>query len=162
MTVAGRLIAAVVLAVAAAAPAAAVERVRDFDSDAERHRYYALLEELRCLVCQNESLASSRADLAQDLRDEVYRLVVVEDRSNEAAIAFLVERYGDFVRYRPPVGPSTWLLWFGPGLMLVAGAGVAAWVIRRRRSAGPPVLSSAERERARRLLSGDDGPPGAG
>lgn len=148
------LVGAVLALSAPVAPAA--ETVREFDSPQQRERYYALLEQLRCLVCQNESLASSSADLAQDMRDEVYRLVVREDRSNEAAIDYLTERYGDFVLYRPPVGPSTWLLWFGPALMLLAGAAVLAFVIRQRRRAAPDRLSPAERERADRLLTDQD------
>lgn len=140
----------------AASPAGAdAEALREFDSPQQRERYQNLLEELRCLVCQNESLASSGADLAQDLRDEVYRLVVVEDRSNDAAIDFLTQRYGDFVLYRPPVRPGTWLLWFGPLIMLAIGAGVLVAVVRRRRAEPAPALDEAERARAERLLRGD-------
>lgn len=131
------------------------EALREFDTPEQRERYHDLLEELRCLVCQNESLASSGADLAQDLRDEVYRLVVIEGRSREAAIEFLTDRYGDFVLYRPPVRPATWLLWFGPLLMLIIGAGVLIAVVRRRRDAAAPELEPEERERAERLLRGE-------
>lgn len=148
------LIAVLIALSATAAPAA--ETLREFDSPEQRERYYALLEQLRCLVCQNETLASSSADLAQDLRDEVYRLVVREGRSNEAAIDFLTDRYGDFVLYRPPVGPSTWLLWFGPALMLLIGAAVLAVVIRQRRRAETDALSDDERRRADRLLADTD------
>lgn len=131
------------------------ETVREFDTPEQRERYNELLEELRCLVCQNESLASSGAGLAQDLRDEVYRLVVTEGRSREAAIEFLTERYGDFVLYRPPMRPATWLLWFGPLLMLAVGAVVLIAVVRRRRHAPMPELDPDERERAERLLRGN-------
>jgi cytochrome c-type biogenesis protein CcmH len=154
MSLRALLIAGVMALSAFAAPAA--ETVREFDSPDQRERYYALLEQLRCLVCQNESLASSSADLAGDMRDVVYRLVVREGRSNEAAIEYLTDRYGDFVLYRPPVGPSTWLLWFGPALMLLIGAAVLAFVIRQRRQAASEGLSSAERERADRLLADED------
>ena len=139
-----------------AVPAGAAESVRSFDSPEERARYYGLLDELRCLVCQNESLASSNADLAQDLRDEVYRLVVREDRSRDAAIDYLTNRYGDFVLYRPPVKPMTWLLWFGPVLMLGVGAAVLAYIVRERRRLDESGLSPAERARADRLLQGND------
>lgn len=152
--VAALLAASLWAAVPVPAPAAP-EALREFDTPEQRERYRALLDEIRCLVCQNESLASSNADLAQDLRDEIYRLVVVEERSKQAAVDFLVQRYGDFVLYRPPVQPSTWLLWFGPLLMLGAGAATAAVVIRRRRAAGEPALSPAEHARAERLLRGD-------
>jgi len=155
-----RLLLLILLLTLAASPAARAdaEALREFDSPAQRERYMNLLEELRCLVCQNESLASSSADLAQDLRDEVYRLVVVEDRSNEAAIGFLTERYGDFVLYRPPVQPNTWLLWFGPLIMLAIGGAVLVAVVRRRRSEPPPELDATERARAERLLRGGGDP----
>lgn len=149
------LLVALVLALLPGAVTAA-EPVREFDSAAERERYRSLLEKLRCLVCQNESLASSNADLAQDLRDEVYRLVVVEDRSNAAAVDFLVQRYGDFVLFRPPVQPNTWLLWFGPLVLLAIAVAVAAGVVRQRRAARQPPLSAAEHAEAQRLLADDD------
>jgi len=146
------------LVFAAQGPAIAdAEALREFETPEQRERYHELLEELRCLVCQNESLASSSAELAQDMRDEVYRLVVEEDRSSAAAIDFLTQRYGDFVLYRPPVRPYTWLLWFGPLLMLLAGLAVLVVVVRQRRRAETPPLTDAERERAERLLEGDDG-----
>jgi len=136
-------------------PAPAAEKLRHFDSPQQRERYRALLGNLRCLVCQNESLASSQADLAEDLRDEVYRLVVTEGRSNQAAIDYLTQRYGEFVLYRPRLEPKTWLLWFGPLLMLVIGGTVLALVIRRRRAAADPPLSPDEHARAERLLRND-------
>ncbi|MFB6259517.1 MAG: cytochrome c-type biogenesis protein, partial [Thiohalorhabdaceae bacterium] len=79
----------------------------------------ALLGKLRCLVCQNQSLADSDADLAQDLRDEVYVHMVEKGKTNEAIVDYLVDRYGDFVLYRPPFEPATYLLWFGPLVLLV-------------------------------------------
>ncbi len=140
-----------------AAPVSAAEPVREFETAEQREHYYALLEQLRCLVCQNESLASSSADLAQDMRDEVYRLVVTEGRSQDAAIDYLTDRYGDFVLYRPPVGPKTWLLWFGPVLMLGIGALVLGAIIRQRRcNSDDPPLSADEQTRAERLLAGND------
>lgn len=143
------------LGMAVSSPAVAdAEALREFDNPQERELYLELLEELRCLVCQNESLASSSADLAQDMRDEVYRLVVVEDQSRTAAIDFLTQRYGDFVLYRPPMRPYTWLLWFGPLLMLAAGAAVLVLVVRSRRQAPMEALSDEERARAERLLRG--------
>lgn len=155
---AGWLLAVALLALPGALPADD-ESLREFDSEAERERYYELLEELRCLVCQNESLASSSADLAEDMRDEVYRLVVEEDRSSEAAIQFLTERYGDFVLFRPPFQPSTYLLWFGPFVLLAGGAGVLAAVVRSRRNAPEPKLSSEDRVRAEQMLDEDEEDP---
>lgn len=142
------------LALAPANVPAAPETLREFDSPQQRQQYHELLEELRCLVCQNESLASSGAGLADDLRNEVYRLYVIEDRSREQTIEFLTDRYGDFVLYRPPMRSDTWLLWFGPLLMLTLGAGVLIAVIRKRRRMAPVELEPAERERAERLLRG--------
>lgn len=156
------LLAALLLTGAPGPITAAPEEMREFDSPEQRERYRALIGEVRCLVCQNESLASSNADLAEDLRDEIYRLVVEEGRSRQAAIDFLVQRYGDFVLYRPPVQPNTWLLWFGPLLMLVAGAAAAAVLIRRRRAAAEPRLSPDDHARAERLLHGDSDEPGDG
>lgn len=150
----GRVIQAILLVVLVVAPLAAPgqETLRRFESEAQRDRYYELIDELRCLVCQNETLASSGADLAQDMRDEVYRLVVTEGRSNEAAIEFLTARYGDFVRYRPPLQPSTWLLWGGPFLLLAAGAAVLVAIVRRRRREAVPELTPEDHARAERLL----------
>lgn len=157
MTAARIPVLALLLFVLVPLPAAAdPEALREFDSPEQRERYHELLEELRCLVCQNESLASSGAGLAQDLRDEVYRLVVTEGRSRESAIEFLTDRYGDFVLYRPPVRPATWLLWFGPLLMLAIGVVVLVVVVRRRRHASVPELDPDEHERAQRMLRGDD------
>lgn len=134
----------------------AQEALREFENPEQRERYYELLDELRCLVCQNENLASSSADLAQDMRDEVYRLVVEEERSSDAAIEFLTARYGDFVRYRPPFEPSTWLLWLGPFAMLAVGATVLAVIVRQRRAEPAPELSPEEQARARQLLRPDE------
>ncbi|KPV39798.1 hypothetical protein AN478_11575 [Thiohalorhabdus denitrificans] len=134
---------------------AAPEPIREFDSPAQEDRYNALLEDLRCLVCQNESLAGSRADLAQDLRDEVYQKLVEEGKSDEAVVDYLVDRYGEFVLYRPPVQPATYLLWFGPFALLLIGAGIWLAVSRGRQRADPGDLSPDERERAARLLGTD-------
>ncbi len=96
----------------------------------DEDRYKALAEELRCLVCQNQSLADSSAELAGDLRDEV-REQMADGRSDEEIKQFLVARYGDFVLFRPPVKETTWPLWGGPFALLAAGAG-AWWLVQRR------------------------------
>ena len=95
-------------------------------------RLKKLEEELRCLVCQNQSLADSSAPLAEDLRREVRQLAVA-GKSDDEIKQYLVARYGDFVLYRPPVKSTTWLLWFGPFVLLAAG-GVTWWLIARRRA----------------------------
>lgn len=123
-------------------------------------RLLAISEELRCLVCQNETLAASRAELADDLRKEVRRLIV-EGKTDAEIMDYLVARYGDFVRYRPPVKPSTWLLWFGP-FVILAGSITALLIYLRRRAAGlksgaEPVLSESEHAEAQALLGEREG-----
>jgi cytochrome c-type biogenesis protein CcmH len=100
--------------------------------DALDVRLKALENELRCLVCQNQTLADSNAPLAEDLRKEV-RDLATGGRSDDEIRAYLVARYGDFVLYKPPVKPTTYVLWFGPFLLLAAGA-FAWWMLIRRRS----------------------------
>ncbi len=125
---------------------------RQFDDAQTQARYENLLEGLRCLVCQNESLAESNADLAEDLRAEVYKLMR-EGRSDDEIRAYLTARYGDFVLYRPPVRRSTYALWFGPLLILLFALIGVLWFIRRRRQLSPATpLSEAERKRLARLL----------
>jgi cytochrome c-type biogenesis protein CcmH len=113
--------------------ATAKEAVPLAEDPVVEQRLIAISEEMRCLVCQNESLAGSRADLAQDLRREL-RELIRSGKSDEEIKTFMVSRYGDFVLYRPPVKPTTWLLWVGPFvLMLGAIAGFVIYV--RKRSA---------------------------
>jgi len=102
----------------------------------EEARFHALTAELRCVQCQNQSLADSNAQIAHDLRREVLDLMH-EGRSDAQIKQFLVERYGEFVLYRPQVESRTWLLWFGPLVLLLAGAGVVAMIVRRRGAAVP-------------------------
>lgn len=126
-----------------------------FSDPAQAARYEALLAELRCLVCQNQSLADSNADLAQDLRQEVYRMVQSGD-SDENIIAFLVARYGDFVLYRPRVKPVTYLLWFGPAILLLVGVFVVVRFIRRRGAQADTTFTEQERQRITALLEAGD------
>ena len=115
-------------------------------------RMVAISEELRCLVCQNESLAGSHAELAQDLRREI-RKMIAEGKSDKEILDFMVDRYGDFVRYRPPMKPSTWLLWGGPFLLLGGGvAALIAFLRRRAKDGAAPALTEEERRRAAALL----------
>lgn len=118
-------------------------------------RLIAISEELRCLVCQNESLAGSRADLAMDLRREL-RTQIKAGKTDAEIRDFMVARYGDFVLYRPPVKPSTWLLWLGPFLLLMAGVAVLVVYVRRRPAQEPtPALTEQEQKCAEALLRGD-------
>ena len=126
-------------------------------------RLKTLSEELRCLVCQNQTLADSTAPLAEDLRREV-RELAQQGNSDAEIKQYLVARYGDFVLYKPPVKPTTWILWFGPFAFLLGGGLIWFVVLRRRRRGGGDDLGqpaagptgSGQEERARRLL--DDAP----
>ena len=122
-----------------------------------QERMQQLEEGLRCLVCQNQSLADSHADLAADLRREVENLAR-QGKTDEEIVAFLKARYGDFVSYRPPLHPMTAFLWFGPLLFFgVATGGVVAYTRRRdTRREAPPSLSPEEAVRARTLLGLDE------
>ena len=102
-----------------------------FQSPAEETRFHALVSELRCVMCQNQSLADSNAQIARDLRREVLDLMR-EGRSDAEIKDFLVARYGEFVLYRPRVEGSTWLLWLGPVALLLAGGIVVARIVRSR------------------------------
>lgn len=136
----------VALLLAMTMPATAFEPI-EFRDEAEETRYRGLLHQLRCVMCQNQSLADSPADIAGDLRMQVLELVR-EGRSDAEIRAFLVERYGEFILYQPPVSRATWLLWFGPGLVLLAGAAMVVMTVRRK-SAGAarkPVPPAADDE----------------
>lgn len=109
-----------------------------FQNRAQEVRFQNLTRQLRCLVCQNENLADSNAELARDLRLIVFKLMQ-EGRSDDQIKQYLVARYSNFVLYDPPLEPGTLLLWFGPPLMLLAGAGVVLVAVRRRRQANAAV-----------------------
>lgn len=109
----------------------------EFTDAGEERRFNALLAELRCVMCQNQSLADSNAQIAHDLRREVFDLMR-SGRSDREIKAYLVERYGEFVLYQPPLGASTWLLWFGPALLLLAGAVLVVRIVRKRSRGAVP------------------------
>jgi cytochrome c-type biogenesis protein CcmH len=120
-------------------------------------RMKALTEQLRCLVCQNETLADSRADLAEDLRRQI-REQMKAGKSDREIIAFLTDRYGDFVLYNPPVKRTTYLLWFGPFILLIAGTGVLYRYLKRRRELiSDQPLTADERKRAEEILRSEIG-----
>ena len=141
---------------AASALIAQAKEALPLDADpALEARVMLVAEELRCLVCQNETLAASQADLAVDLRKQI-RAQLKEGRTQVQIIDFMVQRYGEFVRYRPPFNPTTALLWAGPFVLLVLAAFVLATNIRRRRpGALPAPLNADEAKRLNELL--DDG-----
>tara|TARA_Y100001970_G_scaffold67496_1_gene86054 strand:- start:994 stop:1392 length:399 start_codon:yes stop_codon:yes gene_type:complete len=102
-----------------------------FEDAKKQERFNSLMEEIRCLVCQNQSLADSGAGLADDLRKEAYRMIS-EGQSNDAIKAFMVERYGDFVLYDPPLQPSTFVLWFGPFILMLVATIVIIAILKKR------------------------------
>ena len=149
-----RLLAAAALGLALTGIAHAAIDTYEFANDAERERFRDLTTELRCPKCQNQDIADSNAPIAADLRREIFRMLG-EGKSNQQIVDFMVDRYGDFVRYKPALSGRTWLLWFGPGILLAGGFVVLALIVRRRRSAavqGANELSAEERERLAKLL----------
>jgi cytochrome c-type biogenesis protein CcmH len=145
-----RFVLAGMLALALAAQAK--EAAPMAEDQAVEQRLVAIAEELRCLVCQNESLAGSHAPLAEDLRREI-RTLIRQGKTDAEVMDYLVSRYGDFVRYRPPLKPTTWLLWGGPLILLVTGLGLLAYNVRRRPKAEADAeLSATERKKAAKLL----------
>ncbi len=115
-----------------------------FKDHAEEVRFQNLTRELRCLVCQNQNLADSEAQLAGELRKQVFELMQ-SGKSDAEIKQYLVARYNDFVLYDPPMKPGTWLLWFLPGVLLVAGAGVVFNILRKR-SRQPVVATDPEED----------------
>lgn len=147
-------VAAIVLALfCLSAPSIAKEAQPNEDPKIEQ-RMRLLTEQLRCLVCQNETLAESRADLAEDLRKQI-REQIKAGKTDQEIIAFLTQRYGDFVLYNPPVKKTTYLLWFGPFVLLFAGTGLLYLYIKRRREMiKEQPLTADERQRAEEILRG--------
>ena len=154
-----RLGAAVLLAagwLTTALPPALANEPRSFPTPELADRYRGLVGEIRCLVCQNQSIADSNAELARDLRERVDEMLR-EGRSDEEILAYMVDRYGNFVRYRPPFDATTLLLWLGP--FVLAGAALAWLIVRvRRRAPARGRLTDEERHRLARLVESERGP----
>jgi cytochrome c-type biogenesis protein CcmH len=142
-TLAPLLLALLLLALPALAQVRSDPAPLQFQNAAEEARFHALAAELRCVMCQNQSLADSNAQIAYDLRAEVLQLMR-EGRTDAQVKQFLVQRYGEFVLYRPQVESDTWLLWFGPALLVLVGGVVVARVVRRR--ARTPVAADYSQE----------------
>ncbi|GLQ32378.1 cytochrome c-type biogenesis protein [Litoribrevibacter albus] len=129
----------------------AVIEILEFDSQAEKERYQTLIDELRCPKCQNQNLADSNAQIAVDLRNKVRELIDA-GKNDEEIKAHLVARYGDFVLYRPEVKKETYVLWFGPAILLVFGALVVVIVLvanKRKASKNEPQAEPEEERQAR-------------
>jgi|DEB0MinimDraft_6_1074348.scaffolds.fasta_scaffold105398_1 cytochrome c-type biogenesis protein CcmH len=141
-------------ALALAWTAVAVEPDEMLDNPALEERARIVSQELRCVVCQNETIDESNATLAQDMR-RLVRKRILEGDTNEEVLAYMVDRYGEFVLLRPRVIPQTWLLWFGPLLVLGLGVIVVFRTVRRAPVRAPEALSAAEQARLQELKSGE-------
>ncbi len=124
---------------------------RQFESAATEARYEVLINELRCLVCQNENLKASNADLAKDMRDKVYQMVSA-GKTKQDVIDFMVARYGDFVLYNPPFKEITWLLWLGPFAFFIIAIIVLFRIVKQRNQTESIELTDGEHQRAHDLL----------
>lgn len=143
-----RFLYAVGLSIACFSAAQAAIDTYEFTDKAERDRYRVLVEELRCPKCQNQNIADSDSPIAMDMRDEIFKQLE-QGETNEQITEFLVDRYGDFVRYKPPVNSRTIILWYGPFALLAIGFVSVGIIVMRRRRAGP--VESQDHQ-----LSGDE------
>ncbi len=145
-----RLFAALAVVAALMGTAWAVQPDEILRDPAMEARAREISSELRCLVCQNQNIAESNASLAQDLKRQVADMLVA-GRSDDEIKSYLQARYGDFVLYRPPFKPTTWLLWLTPFVVLIATLLIAVWMLRKRRPE-PTSPDSVDREALQRLL----------
>lgn len=129
--------------------------VHEFKNDTQRLRYQSFIDEMRCPKCQNQNLSGSDSPIATDLRNELYSMIQ-DGRSDMEIVDFMVNRYGEYILYRPRLSPVTIILWLGPAILLLLGIVVLILMVRRRRrdalEAGPQALNQAERERLQKLL----------
>jgi len=136
--------------------------VYEFSGADQEQQFYDLIDELRCPKCQNQNIADSNAPLARDLKKRVYSLVG-EGKTNDEITGYLVERYGDFISYRPPFRPDTFLLWFGPALLMMLALSVVLLRVRAGRNKPQAMVNDDQRQRVQELLnsygvsSGGDG-----
>jgi cytochrome c-type biogenesis protein CcmH len=129
--------------------------INRFDTPEQEARYKTLVNELRCLVCQNQNLADSNAELAQDLRRQTYEMIT-KGSTDKEIVDYMVQRYGDFVLYRPPLKPSTVVLWAGPFLIFLFAVSAVIIFIRRRSRQAAPEISEEQKQQAWRLLQDKD------
>jgi cytochrome c-type biogenesis protein CcmH len=133
----------------------AIAEYREFASPEQQETYESLTSELRCLVCQNQTIADSNAELAGDLRRQVYEMLQ-QGKSREEIVRFMTDRYGDFVLYNPPFKPITGLLWLGPLLFLSVGLIIVFAVIQGKKKQAQAVISAEQHEKIRSLLEEGD------
>lgn len=133
----------------------AVIDTHEFENDVQRLRYQSFIDEMRCPKCQNQNLSGSDSPIAMDLRRELY-LMIQDGRSDKEIVDFMVERYGDYILYRPRVTPVTALLWFGPAVLLLIGIVILIVIVRQRRlqsvRAAPQALNAEEQVHLAELL----------
>ncbi len=137
--------------------ASAAINVYEFDNEVDQRRFQSLISELRCPTCQNQSIAESNALSAQTMKDLTYELIV-DGRSDAEIVGFMVERYGDFATYNPPVKPVTWVLWFGPVVILLLILGYVLFIRRPKETKVPSgsELSADETARLNEILQKDE------
>ncbi len=131
-----------------------------FDNPEQNQDFRSIIEEMRCLVCQNESLAGSNAELAVDLRNEIYDMMQA-GQTKDDVIRFMVDRYGDFVLYNPPMKPSNYPLWFGPLILFLIGAMLLLRTLNRKKQSQETSLSDDEQQRLESLLEESSNPKDA-
>lgn len=136
-------------------PAFAGVEYRDFKQPEQEQAYQSLISELRCLVCQNQTIADSNADLAKDLRRQVYEMLQ-KGESKQHIVDFMTDRYGDFVLYKPAFKLKTGLLWLGPILFLLTGLITVVIVVRRKKAENQPALSEDQQTRLSAILEKGD------
>lgn len=150
----GRWILLLTLLLTAGAAVAAID-VHEFDNDVERQRYQSFIDEMRCPKCQNQNLSGSDSPIAKDLRRELYAMIQ-DGRSDKEIVDFMVERYGEYILYRPRLTPATVMLWVGPAVLFLAGLIILIVIVRQRRRdvllKGPVALDSKEQSRLAALL----------
>lgn len=133
----------------------ATVEVKQFKNEKQEQRYHRIIDELRCLVCQNQNISGSNAGLAKDLRKQVYKMIIAGE-DDAAIFDFMVTRYGDFVLYRPPFNITTLFLWLGPFIILALGMFVLIRFIRQREKVIVKELSGNDKEKLKKLLNDDE------